>query len=246
MPYRVAFFALFLAVFAYVTSAWWNWSYGDSFGQRPYVDVLALVAIPMAFAIDAPRARWRIAWMASAVPLIALNLFQSWQYNANILAPGHLDLSKYGYVFLRTDPARAAALGGKEDHAPYAPNGMFAALDKRCSWTPDSSGTMHWVVPAPPAGEGLWYVHLGITRTELEPGTAQKMEATVSGNGPGWPAGGIHFKVEHLPRSTSPTIRWNNALCVPPRIVGDTIALHLAVPSGCRIDTLFLRVMAPN
>ncbi|MBK7751289.1 MAG: hypothetical protein IPI41_01430 [Flavobacteriales bacterium] len=245
-PYRAAIFVMFLALFGYVTSAWWNWSYGDSFGQRPYVDILALFAIPMAFAIDPKRGRWQRWIVYACIPLILLNVFQSWQYATHVLDPARMDLSKYAYVFLRTDPARGAALGGIQDLPPYAPQGMFPVLDTNATWQPDSSGTMHWIVPPARAGSGLWYVELDITRTEFEPGATQRIEALVDGSSTGWPGEGVRFKVEHLPVANPGTKGWNNTLRMPPQTAGDTIALHLDVPNGCRMDAAFLRVMAPN
>ncbi|MBK7084320.1 MAG: hypothetical protein IPH53_06510 [Flavobacteriales bacterium] len=123
---------------------------------------------------------------------------------------------------------------------------MFPVLETNATWQPDSSGTMHWIVPPARAGSWLWYVELDITRTELEPGAAQRIEALLDGSSTGWPGEGVRFKVEHLPVANPGTKSWNNTLRMPPQTAGDTIALHLDVPNGCRMDAAFLRVMAPN
>lgn len=38
----------FMLINIYVCSSWWAWSYGHGFGSRPFVDVLPLLAIPLA------------------------------------------------------------------------------------------------------------------------------------------------------------------------------------------------------
>nr|MBP6698521.1 hypothetical protein [Flavobacteriales bacterium] len=53
--------SVYFAVLCYVTSAWWNWIYGDSYGPRPYLDHLAVLALPIAVLLGALRPMvWRI------------------------------------------------------------------------------------------------------------------------------------------------------------------------------------------
>jgi hypothetical protein len=236
-------FILGLAALAYVTSAWWIWSHGDAYGQRPYVDLLAVLAIPMAAALAAGTMLYRALLVVLVlVPATALNVFQSWQYTTGILVPSRLDMTTYRYFFLRTTPGLGRQLGGIQELPPYAPRGMGTVLATRTAWWPDSTGAMPFVIPTVAAGDGLWHVDLAITRT-LQPG-ADATGATVMMHARGWPDAGLRFTLEQLPGLSAGTVRWPNASHLPPQQGGDTLLIRIQHPPGLRIDTLELRVWA--
>lgn len=69
-------------VFMYVIFSWWCWWYGGGFGMRPMIDVLPVLAIPLAaFLQQAGRIRWvALPLLGIWLFLVVLNLFQTQQY----------------------------------------------------------------------------------------------------------------------------------------------------------------------
>lgn len=117
---RALHFFIYLVAVIYVSSSWWNWYYGDSFGQRVLIDHFALFALLMAFGLQALQANWqKVAVGSIAALLIALNLVQSWQYEHNILDRFNMNAEKYSFVFLKTGEKFEEVLGGYNDMLGY-------------------------------------------------------------------------------------------------------------------------------
>lgn len=74
----------------YIHFSWWNWWYGDSFGQRVMIDYYPLLSIPLAaivHSVVSSKSRIFKFWGAfGAAFFIYLNLFQTFQYNSGLLA----------------------------------------------------------------------------------------------------------------------------------------------------------------
>ncbi len=126
---------MFLFIYVWLVSSWWNWYYGDSYGQRVFIDVFPVFAILLAFMF-----RWiaNIRWLNSALIiftfiLLALNLFQTWQYSRGILHPYAMDKEKYAMVFLRTGGQYRYIFNDLVDIPPFNTN-MEAPIR---SWTND-------------------------------------------------------------------------------------------------------------
>jgi hypothetical protein len=119
-----AFAAFFLLVYVWVVSSWWNWYYGDSFGQRVFIDIYPVFAILLAYLINwVSRIRWLgIATITLSLLLLVFNLFQSWQYSRGIIHPFAMDSEKYKTVFLRTGQEFRYIFNGLEDIPPYKTN----------------------------------------------------------------------------------------------------------------------------
>lgn len=99
----IATFLLFL----YITSSWWSWWYGCSFGQRPFVDIYGLLAVPFAsalFTLSGSGKKVRIAGYSILSFFVFLNLFQTWQISHYLLDPIKMTGKSYWYHFLRTSP----------------------------------------------------------------------------------------------------------------------------------------------
>jgi len=95
---------LFGVPFLYLTFSWTQWWYGGSFGSRVMIDVLPLLAWPLAALVErAWRAAtaWRVALAALLLACIALNLFQQWQYKQGLLLHDGMDAQRYWAVFGR-------------------------------------------------------------------------------------------------------------------------------------------------
>ncbi len=237
---------LFLLSFGYVTSAWWNWSYGDAFGQRPYVDVLALLAIPMAAAFGTGAATARTGLLIVAAMFTLLNLFQSWQYATGILDPAQMTSEKYATILFRTDPSAGASLGGIHDLPPYAPRGMTTVLDTTEMWRPNGSSFLQWSIPEAPSTIRNWYVELDLYRIRLTNDPAPNDTLVLSGNSDWWPRNGIPFNLEQVPHDERIAVLWRNSLRIPPQEEGDTIRLWHLGAGAFRIDSVHIRIRAPR
>lgn len=90
----------------YVIFSWWCWWYGGSFGQRPMIDFYGLLALPMGcfFSYIAERKKvWKIIFTTVLALLISLNLFQSWQYYAQLIHFDSMTWEAYKEGFLKTE-----------------------------------------------------------------------------------------------------------------------------------------------
>lgn len=70
--------------FWYVISSWYDWSYSQSFGQRGFIDVLPLLALPLAFLLASLRPRWlRVATVTAGGVMVGATIVLMvayWQY----------------------------------------------------------------------------------------------------------------------------------------------------------------------
>jgi hypothetical protein len=138
------FVLLFLAIYVWIVSSWWNWYYGDGFSQRVFIDILPVVAVLLAFLFRwVSGARWLYTTViALSLLMIALNLFQSWQYSRGIIHPYAMDREKYAVVFMRFGNEYRYMFNGVEDIPPYMTN-----MDKPVRiWKNDfEKEQKHWV-----------------------------------------------------------------------------------------------------
>ncbi|HEY3777874.1 MAG TPA: hypothetical protein VGL35_07435 [Rhizomicrobium sp.] len=76
----IAFLAV-LSLEVYVCSSWWSWWFGGPFGSRPFVDMMPLIAFPLAYGFEWLGGRvWRFAPVSIIVLSILLNLFLMLSY----------------------------------------------------------------------------------------------------------------------------------------------------------------------
>ncbi|MBK9146777.1 MAG: hypothetical protein IPM12_03030 [Flavobacteriales bacterium] len=132
---------LYWAANLYVISAWWIWYYGSGFGSRVFVDHYPVLAMPMAFVLQAATKRGLLFARGFIALCCALLLFQMWQYSAGILHPESMDRVKYAYAFLRWDDSYRHALGGNYQEPPFSPNGMSVVLEESCDF---EHACAHW------------------------------------------------------------------------------------------------------
>ncbi|MCE3281221.1 MAG: hypothetical protein K0S44_3412 [Bacteroidetes bacterium] len=111
---------LFFLLLIYVTASWWNWYYGPSFGQRPFIEFYPINALLLALLFTSLiKIKHQRAFYIIVGLCVALNLIQSFQYVKNIISHWDMNLEKYKYTFLRTSPKYYASLGGCNDIVPY-------------------------------------------------------------------------------------------------------------------------------
>lgn len=122
-----AFFAFVLALI-YMLSSWWNWFFGNSLGMRAMIDFYPLLALPIALLINQfSETKWkRLLLSAFILPVIALNLFQTYQYYTGIIHVDSMTKEKYWYVFLKTDTSYRGVLGS-------FPEPVFPGFDEASS-----------------------------------------------------------------------------------------------------------------
>jgi hypothetical protein len=111
---------LFFALLVYLISSWWNWYYGPSFGQRPFVEFYGISALLIAFLFRFIQKKTiKIALISFSVLCVFLNLIQTFQYHSGIISSWDMNAKKYGYTFLKTGQQYRNCLGGNQDIFPY-------------------------------------------------------------------------------------------------------------------------------
>lgn len=229
----VYWFLLFIVAFVYVTASWWNWAYGDNFGQRTYLDMLAVFALPLALAIP-PARTTRTFLFAIAALFILLNLFQSWQYLTNLLVTGQMDWPKYKHLFLTTDPQHALAVGGHDELPRYAPHGVqdlplsFSDAPSVATAFTDALGfeyasVMHAPLPRAAIGVPL-YLELDLERTEWIPGSTTDARVGLEIRNHGISRSVYSWRMNLVPNAPA-TAHWHYAFNVLAQEEGDTLVV---------------------
>ncbi|MDD4555387.1 MAG: glycosyltransferase family 39 protein [Bacteroidales bacterium] len=106
--YREIFGAafLFIAMHLIVVASWPTWWYGGSFSQRPMMEAYVVLAFPLGAMIGVllnSKRRLRAIMFTLILLLVALNLFQSWQYTHYIISPSQMTKGYYWAVFGKTN-----------------------------------------------------------------------------------------------------------------------------------------------
>lgn len=105
---KVIFWPLFvfISLHIYIVSCWSVWWYaGGSFSPRPFVAVYAILAIPLAYFIEfilSKSKALKLFFIAIAVVVVTLNLFQSWQFEKNIIDRERMTMNYYLAIFGKT------------------------------------------------------------------------------------------------------------------------------------------------
>lgn len=110
---KFVFLFLFFIVLFYFLSAWWNWFYGDSFGQRVVVDYYFFFLFPLAYFFEFVFSSLSKQIILGVTILLfgILNLVQTWQVANGIFPLDGITLEKYNYLFLKTDKKYAGLMG---------------------------------------------------------------------------------------------------------------------------------------
>ena len=98
---------IFLCSTIYFIACWSIWWFAASFGHRAFVQSYAMMAIPLGFLIAAVLASKK-GWLKGiffpiVILLMALNLFQHWQFHHGLIDPVRMTQEYYWHVFLKTD-----------------------------------------------------------------------------------------------------------------------------------------------
>lgn len=89
----------------YIIISWRDWHYGASYSTRALMQSYPLFALPFAAFIErVNQTKWRWAFYATGIYLIAVNLFQHEQYYKTILHYDDMNCKYYGRIYLNANP----------------------------------------------------------------------------------------------------------------------------------------------
>lgn len=92
---------IFFLLSVWVTSSWWHWPYGGSFGSRPFVDYMALFAIPLGYFYTwAWKSKYKMVIIGITAVLILITIKTMLQYWLGVIEPGGTTLEYYFDTFL--------------------------------------------------------------------------------------------------------------------------------------------------
>jgi hypothetical protein len=86
---------LFVIIYAYIISSWHAWHYEGTFGMRPFVDVLAVFALPLALAIDRLQRIAKFILISVLCVFIATTQVLSWCRLYSIIPWSGMTSDKY-------------------------------------------------------------------------------------------------------------------------------------------------------
>ena len=92
----------------YVVFSWRTWWYGGGFSARAMIESLPVVALPLAYLFknvyeNGKPVVFKVAFSLLVLSLIALNLFQSYQYKGSIIHSSLMTKEYYWKVFGKTE-----------------------------------------------------------------------------------------------------------------------------------------------
>jgi hypothetical protein len=115
---------VFLFGFTYIISSWWHWTYGDTFGMRPFNDVLLVFILLLGILLMNLNGLMKKAVLLFSFFAVFLNLVYAYQFTNGIIRYSNMDRKKFFMVFLKTSKEYKNYFGGVNDIQPYAPNGF--------------------------------------------------------------------------------------------------------------------------
>lgn len=90
----------------WIIISWDEWQYGASYSTRALVQSYPVFALPLAAIIERIQAhKWRPIFWAIFAYLIAVNLFQTVQYNSGILHYDDMNRHYYSRIYLNAHPS---------------------------------------------------------------------------------------------------------------------------------------------
>lgn len=94
---------LFFSVFTYITASWWCWWYGGGLGMRPYIDVLAILFIPLAFTLEYMHKFVRPVYIGFIALFCWMYQVYEFQMKNNILHYDNMTYEQFARVFMQDD-----------------------------------------------------------------------------------------------------------------------------------------------
>lgn len=89
-----------LLLFWYVSSSWWDWSFSDGFGDRAFIDIVPLAAVPAALLLQSIGNRaLRSVVVGAGVVLSAMTCVLLLAYWQRVLPQDGIDAPGYAHIF---------------------------------------------------------------------------------------------------------------------------------------------------
>lgn len=120
--YQALLLSSYIIVLIYILSSWWNWYYGDGFGQRALIDYYLLFTYLLSLLLHNSNKTANVTAITISIICVMLNLVQTYQYHTHIIHPDAMNWQKYKAVFLKTDEKYQFALNGAPELF-YTPTG---------------------------------------------------------------------------------------------------------------------------
>lgn len=94
---------LFFGLFTYVTASWWCWWYGGGLGMRPYIDVLSILFLPIAFLLHYANRYVKAATFGFVLLTTWMYQVYEFQMRNNILNYEYMSYADFSRVFMSED-----------------------------------------------------------------------------------------------------------------------------------------------
>jgi hypothetical protein len=101
--YMLWYMVSFLILISYIQSCWWSWSYGSSFGMRPFIEFYPVLFISFGLIFSNLKSLEKSLFVFITLFTTPLNIIQAYQYKNYILNWDGMTKKTYWEVFLRTD-----------------------------------------------------------------------------------------------------------------------------------------------
>jgi hypothetical protein len=101
---------LYFLINAYLVCAWWDWSFGGSFGMRAFIHCFAILVVPFAYFVDWVLSLYKVSSIKTSIVFITavlclffcgLNVFQSNLYKHQIIHYDGMNKKAYQFIFLK-------------------------------------------------------------------------------------------------------------------------------------------------
>lgn len=97
---------IFCLLNIWIIISWYHWRYGASYSTRALVQSYPVFALGLGALVDwFFRKKKHPYLLLGAFVLIIINLFQTWQYDEDILHADHMNRQYYGKIFLNPKPS---------------------------------------------------------------------------------------------------------------------------------------------
>ncbi len=88
----------YLPINIFIVLSWYCWWYGGCFGLRAFIPTLGILAFPLALLLQEVR-KFRIGLIAFVLFFLLLNIFQSFQYQRQIMHMDAMTWKSYSFIF---------------------------------------------------------------------------------------------------------------------------------------------------
>ncbi len=101
---------IFFVLMIYAVFSWEQWWYGNSFGCRPLIETVGVLALPIASSIEhfmgLLRSWKKYAYFSLLFFFVTLNIFQSYQYSMGLISGNRMTGAYYWRIFGQADSQR--------------------------------------------------------------------------------------------------------------------------------------------